>query len=216
MSSAKLTMSWNDRFALIDHFTPNDDTICQVFNLTKDELDTARSLRSSGTFQPTTGMDVAKYTGIFSASVAGAVAPTQPTKPAAVKVPTAKPTTAPAAKPTTKPTTTKTAPATVHAKPETASKKAKEPQKRGRKGDKIAKALQAVPTSKVPVESFIKEHGISLAVLRQSKRFIAALDPATQQAIGKVNVRQDSASKQLMIWREEPSKAELAGATATA
>jgi viroplasmin and RNaseH domain-containing protein len=92
--------------------------------------------------------------------------------------------------------------ATTHAKPETATKKVKEPQKRGRKGDKITVALTAIPLVPVSVDSFINQYGVSLAVLRQSKRFIAKLDTATQASIGQVNVRQDKTTKQLMIWRE--------------
>jgi hypothetical protein len=46
------------------------------------------------------------------------------------------------------------------------------------------------------------QHGVSLAVLRQSKRFLAKLDPAIVATIGRINVRQDKATKQLMIWRD--------------
>lgn len=88
------------------------------------------------------------------------------------------------------------------AKPESASKRVKVPQKRGRKGDKIITAFKAVPTTQMPVDAFIEQHGVSLAVLRQSKRFLSKLDAETVSQIGKINVRQDKASKKLMIWRE--------------
>jgi hypothetical protein len=87
-------------------------------------------------------------------------------------------------------------------KPESASKRPKVPQKRGRKGDKIITAFQAVPTTQVPIDDFIQEHGVSLAVLRQSKRFLGKLDQEMAAKIGKINVRQDKATKRLMIWRE--------------
>ena len=98
---------------------------------------------------------------------------------------------------------TKPSTATTHAKPETASKPAKQLKKRGRKGDKIFKALAAVPTTQMSVDTFIAQHDVSLAVLRQAKRFVATLDPAQAVAIGKINVRQDKTTKKLMIWRED-------------
>lgn len=91
------------------------------------------------------------------------------------------------------------------AKPETATKRIKPPQKRGRKGTKIEEALRAVPTTRVLVEQFAEEHGISLAVLRQSKRFMSKLDPSQAKEIGTINVRKDKTTKALMIWREPPS-----------
>lgn len=172
-------LSWADRFALIDNYQPTDAAICETFSLTTDELATARQLRASGTFSASKTLDVSSYGGIF----AGAT----PAKPAAVTIPT--------------PPTTKGQASTAHAKPESASKKVKVPQKRGRKGDKIASALMSATTVPVPVESFMKTHGVSLAVLRQAKRFIEKMDPDTQAKIGKVNVKQDKTTKQLMIWK---------------
>lgn len=171
-------LSWADRFALIDSYQPTDSAICETFSLTADELATARQLRASGTFSASKTLDVSSYGGIFSGST--------PAKPATVNVPTP---------------TTKGQASTAHAKPESASKKVKVPQKRGRKGDKIAIALMAATTTPVPVESFMKTHGVSLAVLRQAKRFIEKMDADTQAKIGKVNVKQDKTTKQLMIWK---------------
>lgn len=187
MSKHKPTMSWGDRFAVIDHFTPTDTQVCAAFGVTQDELDTARTLRAAGTFIATPNLDFAKYGNIF--------APATPTNQLQ--------------KGTVHMNTTKTPTATTHvmpetqAKPETASKPVKQPRKRGRKGDKIVTALQSVPTTQVPVDTFIQQYGVSLAVLRQAKRFVASLDPAQAQTIGKINVRQDKATKKLMIWREE-------------
>ena len=59
--------------------------------------------------------------------------------------------------------------ATTFTKPETANKKFAAPQKRGRKGSNIKVALHAVPSQPVTVDSFMKQHGVSLAVLRQAK-----------------------------------------------
>lgn len=188
MSKHKLTMSWGDRLAVIDHFTPTDNQVCAVFGITQDELDTARNLRAEGTFIATPNLDVSKYGNVFTSPNTPSTPPTRGIQmnTNAVKTPVA---------------TTHTMP-TTSTTPETASKPVKQPQKRGRKGNKILTALQAVPTTQVPVDAFIRQHGVSLAVLQQAKRFTAKLDPAQAQLIGKINVRQDKATKKLMIWRE--------------
>jgi hypothetical protein len=174
-------MNWNDRFAVIDHYSPTDTQIQDAFNVTQDELDTARSLRNSGTFAPNKHLDVSKYGRYFKTS--GTSAPTQTVHAG-------------------KPTSTKSS-ITVHAKPETASKKAKVPQKRGRKGIKISMAFQAITETPVPVDTFMKQHDVSLAVLRQSKRFIKDLDPTVAATIGTINVRQDKTTKKLMVWKNK-------------
>ncbi len=168
-------MSWNDRFALIDHFKPSEDAICKAFDVTVDELATARTLLAVGTFKTNGQLDISKHKSLFATSSAS-------------NTPT--------------PVATKVGTATSHKKPESATKTVKQPKKRGRKGDKIYLALQAVTTTPVGVDAFIKKHGVSLAVLRQSKRFIAKMDPTAASQIGKINVRQDKKSKLLMIWRE--------------
>jgi hypothetical protein len=179
----KPTMSWPERFALLDHYKPQDSQVCSAFNITKDELDVARMMRDAGVFAPSKTLDVAAYANVFSANPGS-----EPT----VATPTIG-----------KSNKSRTGGSTTHVKPESVSKRVKVPQKRGRKGSKIATALLAVTTTQVPVETFIAQHGVSLAVLRQSKRFIDTLDPALQKQIGRVNVRQDAATKRLMIWRED-------------
>lgn len=169
-------ISWSDRFALIDHYAPTDAAICAAFNLSQAELDTARSLRAQGTFVANAKLDVEKFSSIFTETTTP-----QPTTTVAAKVPTA----------------------TVHARPESATKQPKVPQKRGRKGTKITAALQAVPTTPIPVDAFIQQHGVSLAVLRQAKRFVEKMSPTEATSIGTVHVRQDKATKQLMIWKDQ-------------
>lgn len=171
-------MSWSDRFALIQHYQPTDAQVCAAFGLTQDELATARALQAAGTFRATPNYNVAKYADIFTTPRSQVAMVTDGT-----------------------PGKKTTGTATSYARPETASKQVKVPQKRGRKGDKITTALSAVPLTQVPVEDFMKQHGVSLAVLRQSKRFMAKLDPAVVASIGTINVRQDKGSKTLMIWR---------------
>jgi hypothetical protein len=163
-------LSWSDRFALVDHYSPSDEAIQKCFGITADELQTARQLRDAGTFVASKTVDVASYKGIFDATDSGPIVASK-------------------------------GGATVHTKPETATKRAKQPQKRGRKGDNIAKALMSAPTSPMPVTDFMAKHGVSLAVLRQAKRFISKMDPETQAKIGSVKVKQDRATKTLMIFK---------------
>ena len=169
-------LSWADRLALIDHYAPTDDAICRAFNLTPNELSTARNLRSQGTFVANPNFDVGRYSTLFDQTSAPAV-------PLVAR-------------------TAKIGGATMHTRPESATKQPHVPQKRGRKGTKIIDALRAVPTVAVPVLQFSQEHGVSVAVLRQAKRFIEGAPDAAQ--IGTIVVKQDKASKELMIWRTQP------------
>lgn len=76
------------------------------------------------------------------------------------------------------------------AKIDTATSTAK---KRGRKSDKIQQAFAAITETPVPADQFIKDHGISMPVLRQFKRFDKTGLP------GQVNVRKREGI--LMVWR---------------
>lgn len=203
MSNKPLMMSWNDRFALIDHYAPADTAVCAAFNLTQDELDTARTLRAAGTFSSNPNVDFARYKNVFVNVAPAAPSPVETSTSRIVGLGSPDP------YPITKEQIDRgdsaygvKGSATIHTKPETASKRPKVPQKRGRKGDKIIKALTSIPTTPVSIEGFMEEYGVSLAVLRQSKRFIEKLEPAIQAQIGRVNVRQDKQTKKLMIWRE--------------
>ena len=80
-------------------------------------------------------------------------------------------------------------------KPQTATKPTKIPAKRGRKGDQVVKAFAAIPTTPTDVNKFAADQGVSLHVLRQSKRF----DP--NPTLGKVRVAKDKTTKTLMISR---------------
>lgn len=180
MSKSK-TMSWNDRFALLDHYKPTDDQACGAFGVTQDELKTAREMRSAGAFTATPDIDVKSYSNLFSAAAPASADST------------------PSTKSTRRSTSTSTVKPSTKGKPQTATKKTKEPKKRGRKGDNIAKAFEAIPADPTPVDTFANDHGVSVAVLRQSKRF----DKSPE--LGSVRVKKDKESKTLMIWREAPS-----------
>jgi hypothetical protein len=179
-------MSWNDRFALIDAYHPTNTSICATFNLSPAELKTAMSLRTAGTFQSNNKMDVTKFGNPF---VDIADEPTIST-------------------PLTSFTNKQkigTSTSHVVGQPETATKRVviKTPQKRGRKGNKITSAFMAVTDSPVAVEQFVLQHKVSLAVLRQSKRFIEQMSTEDAVKIGKIVVKQDKDTKTLMIWRED-------------
>lgn len=159
-------MNWSERLSLIDHYQPTDDQICQVFGVTKDELDTARELRQVGSLKPSEFIDVNEYGSLFDGTADNT---------------------------------------SVHSKGNnneprtmTATKHERPAKKRGRKGTKIAKAFEAVPTQMTPAEEFAEQYNISLAVLRQSKRF----DPYNDE-LGPVRVKKDKDSNQLMVWREQ-------------
>lgn len=171
----KKPMPWSERFALIEHFKPTDEQVCNAFGLSQDELDTARALLDAGTLLVKRGMDLSNVENIFTA-VESEVGIAQRAATAATR----------------------------YAMPETASRPVRAPAKRGRKGTKITDALLAVPLVSIPVDDFVAQHGVSIAVLRQSRRFAAGLPDDVRQSFGTVHVRQDKATKRLMIWREVP------------
>ena len=88
--------------------------------------------------------------------------------------------------------------ATSIAKPQTATKPIPAVKKRGRKGDAVVKAFTAIPTTPTDVNKFAADQGVSLHVLRQSKRF------DTNPGLGKVRVAKDKTTKVLMISRIKP------------
>jgi len=175
MSKDKInTLNWSDRFALIDKYEPSDDAICNTLGLNSDELDTARDLRASGNFQAVSEINVDDYADMFK-NAAKNESVTAPTRNSGITS-------------HVKPTTKSTAPLT-------STKPVKEAKKRGRKGSKISEAFVAIPTTAIPAEQFAEDHEVSLAVLRQSRRF-------DKSGLGPVRVKKDKETKQLMIWRE--------------
>lgn len=178
MSKGK-TFTWNDRLTLINHYKPSDEQACQAFGITQPELDVARNQLKAGVFSLSGNLDVASYSDLFPTTA-------DSTDDSDTTVTT-----------TTAPVRVKATVTSTKAAPETASKTVREPKKRGRKGDKITQAFAAIPDSPTPAEEFAKTHGVSIAVLRQSKRF----DPTASTGI--VRVKKDKTSKALMIWREQ-------------
>lgn len=89
-------------------------------------------------------------------------------------------------------------PASETDQPQTATKPARILKKRGRKGNKIAKAFDEIPATPVNFEDYATNHGVTTNVLRQIKRHDRY---ATR---GKVFVRKNKETKTMMIWREAP------------
>ena len=170
------TLSWNDRLTLLSHYKPTDADAIRAFGVSQSELDVARTQLKAGVFSLSPDLDVDSYGHLFA---------TTPTIDSDTVTSTKSITRRTGSTSTTKGTA-----------PETATKTVREAKKRGRKGDKILKAFSSIPASPVAAEEFAKSHGVSIAVLRQSKRF------DTTKSVGTVRVKKDKGTKTLMIWRE--------------
>lgn len=193
MSKTK-TLTWSDKFALINHFEPTDDQILEAFGGTADELAAARELAASGTITPAEDIDYDAYSHIFNPSASAASGAIGLSGDGKSTTETKAVTKSPASK---KEKGTMTSTKKPGERAETATKKTSTPKKRGRKGDKIANAFKAIPKTPTEAEKFATDYSVSLAVLRQSKRFDRSPE------LGKVRVKKDKATKQLMIWRED-------------
>jgi hypothetical protein len=170
----------------MEHFNPPDAEITKAFNVTQDELDTARQLQQMGTFTPTPNLDFDAYANKFSTQHIDDTSNEKPSTATSFKSPIGIGVDILNRTSIQKPKSNKT--------PQTATKT---PGKRGRKGNNIATAFGAIPSTPVAIEQFASEHNVSIAVLRQSRRFDRF--PET----GKVYVRKDKTSGNLMVWRGE-------------
>lgn len=61
---------------------------------------------------------------------------------------------------------------------------------------KIVDAFKSITETPQPVASVVERFGISLAVLRQSKRFDKSETPGT------IRIRKDKTSGEMMVWRD--------------
>jgi hypothetical protein len=159
------SLSWAQKLSLIEAYKPTDDQAIRVFGVSSEQFNTVKRLNKEGVFKPDVSFDVRPYEHFFSDKNPVTTIVTSPT--------TSKPTIA---------TFTRDTLQSIGEK------------KRGRPGTKITTAFKNVPTTPVPVDEFARQHNVSIAVLRQSKRF----DTNGQ---GKVHVRKRD-SGELMIWRE--------------
>lgn len=162
-------LTWNDRFALIDKFKPEDAAIPTIFGITDTELNVARSMRKVGILTPAINIDYASYAAAFNSTL---IIDEQHI----MEIPEIVSPVAPLAQ-----------------VPETATRTQR---KRGRKGSNIATAFKAITTTPVEAGPFAVQYAVSLAVLRQGKRF----DPHPE--LGTVKVKKHTDTKVLMIWRD--------------
>ena len=164
-------MGWGERLAIIDNFDLSDDQAVSRMGITIEELETARGMANSGVF--TTPKDI--NFGQYVTELAGTVRPTPKTEdvPTSTVMPTVLP-----------------------APPVTATKPIKQPKKRGRKGSKIVDAFAAIPVEPTNADEFAQQHNVSMAVLKQSKRFDKT------GLGGNVRVKKDRQAGIMMVWRE--------------
>lgn len=171
-------MGWSERMTVCSSFDLQDPQtaqhVCEVLNITEEELESGIGLVAGGDCELNQDIDPAEYTELFDLSKiklneAVAQAPQEQTG-------------------TARPDLTQA--------PQTATS-AKVKGKRGRSGDKIDLAFQSIPHEPVSLESFRTQHGVSVPVLRQQKRF----DKFSE--LGKVRVKKDG-SGELTIYREQP------------
>lgn len=175
-------LSWSDRFSIIaaakvelPEITEED--ILKVFGVDKDDYEMASECLADGTFKTNTRIDANFYIPFFRGET--------PEFPE------------PEARSRTLPELVSKA-----IDPENRQLFASKPQKRsGRKGNNITKAFAAIPNEPIPAEEFAEKHRVSMAVLRQYKRF-------DKENTGQVNVRKNKDTGIIMIWRSTDASAE--------
>lgn len=176
-------LSWSDRFTIIAAAKvelPNitEEDILKVFAVDKDELAMANECLNDGVFKINDRVDAAFYIPYFRGEEP--IFPEVETRVRTLPESVSKATT-----------------------PEERLLFAAKPQKKsGRSGNNIQRAFNAIPTEAVPVEEFAAKHRVSLAVLRQYKRF-------DKTGRGQVNVRKNKETGVIMIWRSAEGAADV-------
>jgi len=163
-TAATIPTNWRDKLAVINEFQLSNATAISMFHTTATELETARGLVERGL------LIIPALTVDERAKWAPIVSTTDSAR-----------------------ASTQT---TITVAPKTPQQR-KQPTpgaKRGRVGNKIITALNAIPVTPQPIDQFIQAHGISKTVLRQSKRF---LDTPI-----KVSIKRDKATGVEMISRK--------------
>lgn len=190
-------MPWADRLALIDRLQPTPFQMASAFGVTIEEVSVARDLVQDGTLCITVSPVVSAIDNNFF-SRWDSVAPRRAALPQSSRDPDQE-----------------TIPEFEIIEPPPPERDASgniiKPKRKKDGGSKIAAALVSVPLIPTPVEAFAKRHGVSIPVLRQSNRFLPMLSESDRATIGGIFVRQDPATKTLMIWKELP-KAKDGGA----
>lgn len=169
-----MKFDWPQTLCLIEHFQLSDELSHKLLGTTAEGLAEARLLQQSGAFADPVGFNPAKHHSEVFGTIRKHI---KTDAKAATKSEVRSPTKRVATKgsvPTPRPT--------------------------GSNG-KIATAFKLVPEDPVLASEFCIANDISLAVLRQSRRFISSMDEDVQEQIGTIFVRQDKVTKELMVWR---------------
>lgn len=66
---------------------------------------------------------------------------------------------------------------------------------KGARPSKITQAFEAITDQPQKVSEIVEKYGVSLAVLRQSKRF-------DKGNVGQIHIRKDKETNELMVWRD--------------
>lgn len=170
-------LSWSDRFSIIAVATNQipsitEQDICKVFGVDAEELAIASECFADGTFKSNPSINAEFYIPYFRGE--------EPVFPDAQP-------------------RVRTLPESVSKAVDPAERQlfaSKTRARTGRRGNNIQRAFGAIPTDPVPAEEFAKKHHVSMAVLRQYKRF-------DKSNSGQVNVRKDKDTGIIMIWRGE-------------
>lgn len=163
-------LSWSDRFSILNQMTidvtPED--ICRVFQVTPEDYAVATELLDSGLIRPNPRINHEFYELFFKGET-----PEFPPAPTRVRV--------------------LPAPPDAELIRAQAGNPPRVPGPRGRKSNNIGMAFKAIPPDPVNVEEFAKKHRVSIAVLRQHKRF--------DKYPGTVFVRTNKEKGYVEIWR---------------
>lgn len=163
-------LSWADRFGIIAKMEeqPTDADVCRVFKVSQDELDTARQCLNEGIFRINTNVNHQFYELFFKGET-----PEFPKTVQRVRV----------------------LPLPVdNEERRLFASQNKVVRPRGRKSNNIDLAFKSIPTAPMDVNTFIEKYRISLAVLRQHKRF--------DKYPGTVFVRKNKETGVTEVWRE--------------
>lgn len=166
-------LSWADRFGIVERMdeTPSNADICRVFKVTEDELGQARELLDRGVLRTNPRVNHEFYSLFFKGQT-----PEFPKVTQRVRV-------------------LPLPPDNEERRLFASQNKAVRP--RGRKSNNIDLAFKAIPTTPTDVEKFAEKHRVSVAVLRQHKRF--------DKCSGTVFVRKNKDTGITEVWREAAS-----------
>lgn len=166
-------LSWADRFGIMSKMSevPSDDELCRVFRVDPNELRLARICLRDKVFRVNTKIDHSLYESVF--------------KGEEVQFPTFGT------------TRTRTYPEFNEAdRVLFASKREEQKSKQKvRRTNNIDLAFKNIPTDPTPVEVYAEQHRVSVAVLRQHKRF-------DKFQTGVVYVKKNKETGVVEIWRE--------------